>query len=203
MKKRKGTALILSGLLLLGSALGLAAFNFKDDSRAGKESGAILTVIAESITQIAAEHAGTFTPGLPEDVVPDMATVEKDGNEYIGVLEIPSLDLTLPVLSDWSYDKLKISPCRYSGSYYTDDLVLCAHNYRSHFNSLRWVDMGEDVFFTSADGKTFRYVIVNRETLQPDENALMVDPDADWDLTLFTCYVGGATRCVIRCQKAG
>ena len=140
--------------------------------------------------------------GSPLTALKQMPAVETDGRVYVGGVEIPSLGLTLPVLSEWSYANLKIAPCRYAGSCYTDDLVLCAHNYRSHFNALRWVDMGEEVYFTTADGESFRYVIVNRETLDPDETEYLTDPAADWDLTLFTCYVGGATRCVIRCERA-
>ena len=201
MRKHRGTALILAGLTLFFAAGGLAVYNYADDSRASSQSAAVLDALAEAITQNAEEKAAEAAVPAPADAVPEMATVVKDGNEYIGVIEIPSLDITLPVLADWSYEKLKISPCRYTGSYYTDDFVICAHNYRSHFNGLRWVDMGAEVLFTTADGVLYRYVIVNRETLQPNENEAMTNPDADWDLTLFTCYIGGATRCTIRCQR--
>ena len=139
---------------------------------------------------------------VPTDAVPEMPVVEMDGDYYGGVIETPSQNIPLPVLADWSYAALKKAPCRYAGSYFTDDLVLCAHNYRSHFNALRWVDMGAEVFFTTAAGETIRYVIANRETLQPNENERLVTPGEDWDLTLFTCFVGGGTRCVIRCLRA-
>ena len=39
-----------------------------------------------------------------------MATVEVDGNACIGILSIPDLGLELPVLTDWSYAKLKKAP---------------------------------------------------------------------------------------------
>ena len=51
----------------------------------------------------------------------------------IGILEIPALDLELPVISSWSYSSLRLAPCRYSGSAYKGDLVIAAHNYQSHF----------------------------------------------------------------------
>ena len=79
--------------------------------------------------------------------------------------------------------------------------MICAHNYASHFNGLRTIAMGEDVYFTAVGGKTYHYVITNRETLNPDEAERMSTPDG-WDLTLFTCYIGGATRCTIRCSLA-
>ncbi len=59
-----------------------------------------------------------------------------DGNYYIGVLTIPSLDLSLPVMEDWDDEKLKISPCRYAGSLYQKNLVIAGHNYQRHFNGI-------------------------------------------------------------------
>lgn len=134
------------------------------------------------------------------EVVPEMPVREQDGLRYIGIIEIPALSLSLPVLENWSYDLLKISPCRYAGSYFTNDLVICAHNYAAHFNSLRYVDIGSDVYFTTVNGESFHYVINNRETLTPEENDRMITTNGEWDLTLFTCYIGGATRCTLRCS---
>lgn len=200
MKFRKSTALILSGVLLLLGAAGFAVYNNADSDRAGKSAASIAAVIAEGLpTKPAAE---TTPQNINHDVfVPEMETKEIDGALYIGIIEIPALELTLPVRESWSYDALKLSPCRYSGSYYTNDLVICAHNYASHFNGLRTIAMGEDVYFTAVGGRTYHYVITNRETLNPDEAERMSTPDG-WDLTLFTCYIGGATRCTIRCSLA-
>ena len=47
------------------------------------------------------------------------------GNDYIGIIEIPALNLELPIMSEFTYDKLKIAPCRYFGSIRTNDLVIC------------------------------------------------------------------------------
>ena len=196
MKFRKSTALILSGVLMLLGAAGFVVYNNADSERAGKTSADIAAVIADALpTQVVPD----VQPQDADKFVPEMETMEIDGANYIGVLEIPALELTLPVQEDWSYDALKISPCRYTGSYYTNDLVICAHNYASHFNGLRTIAMGEDVYFTAVGGRTYHYVITNRETLNPEEAERMSTPDG-WDLTLFTCYIGGATRCTIRCS---
>ena len=65
--------------------------------------------------------------------------------------------------------------------------------------------MGEEVFFTASDGTVYHYVITKRETIQPDDVSGMIGkPDGeagDWDLTLFTCYFGGQTRCAVRCVR--
>lgn len=197
MRHKKSLAMILSGVLMLLGAMGLTVYNTADSNRAGSDSAAIAAVIAEALPAEPTTSAGKAQDLSP--MVEEMATVKIDGAFYIGVLEIPALDVTLPVREDWSYDALKRSPCRFAGSYYTNDLVVCAHNYASHFNGLRSIAIGEDVYFTAVGGKTYHYVITNRETLNPDEAERMTKADG-WDLTLFTCYIGGATRCTIRCS---
>jgi LPXTG-site transpeptidase (sortase) family protein len=120
-----------------------------------------------------------------------------------------ALDKKLPVLEDWSYENLKISPCRYSGGYYTDDLVICGHNYYRHFTPVKDnLGMGEDVYFTSVEGLTIHYVVTNRETVEPTAVEQMIENTSnsetsllDWDMTLFTCNLGGQTRCAVRCSR--
>ncbi len=143
-------------------------------------------------------------PTLPDTVpaVPVMPSEELDGSLYIGILEIPSLSLSLPVMENWDYDKLKIAPCRYSGSYYLNDLVICGHNYAQHFATLLHIGIGADVYFTNMDGQVIHYTVTNRETVWPTQIEVMIDNSLeDWDLTLFTCYTGGQTRCAVRCTR--
>ena len=200
MKFRKSTALILSGVLLLLGAAGFAVYNNADSDRAGKSAASIAAVIAEGLpTKPAAE--ATPQNGNLDRFVPEMETKEIDGALYIGIIEIPALELTLPVRESWSYDALKLSPCRYSGSAYTDDLVICAHNYARHFSGIKGLHAGGKVRFTDVRGNEFLYEIADAEILEPAEVEEMVS--GDWDLTLFTCTTGGQTRFALRCEKTG
>lgn len=124
---------------------------------------------------------------------------EIDGYRYIGVLYVPSLQLELPVMEEWDYDRLKIAPCRYFGSAYLDNMVIVAHNYPAHFSSLKWVPDGTEIIFTDMDGNEFHYAVSSVETLQPEQTADMID--SGYALTLFTCNTGGQTRCTIRCDR--
>ncbi len=90
-----------------------------------------------------------------------------NGRDYIGVLSIPSLELELPVISQWDYPALKVAPCRYSGSLYQDNLIICAHNYASHFGKLKELQPGDTVLFTDMDEHVVTFQVVERETLNP------------------------------------
>jgi len=88
----------------------------------------------------------------------------------------------------------------------SDDLVICGHNFPSHFGPVKYIEIGAEVIFTAVDGAVYRYVVTNRETVRPTDVEYMVNnaaPQAEpWDLTLFTCNTGGQTRCAVRCIRA-
>ena len=50
------------------------------------------------------------------------------------------------------------------------------------------------------DGNVFSYAVSSLETLSP--YAISDMTSGDWDLTLFTCTVGGQSRLAIRCDQA-
>lgn len=129
----------------------------------------------------------------------DMPEEEINGQQYIGVLKIPALSLELPVISAWSYPNLKVAPCRYSGSAYLNNMVVAAHNYQSHFGKLETLSQDDEVSFSDMDGNVFSYKVVEIETLSP--YAIEEMTNGDWDLTLFTCTVGGQSRVAVRCEN--
>ena len=126
----------------------------------------------------------------------EMPVENINGIDFIGILRIPALELELPVVSQWSYPNLKTAPCRYSGSAYLNNLIICGHNYTSHFGNLKNLNEGDLATFTDMDGNVFTYKMVERETLLPTSIDAM--ESGEWDLTLFTCTVGGQSRVTIR-----
>lgn len=199
--KHKGSIWISTGLLLIAAALLLVLYNMRQSNEAGQTAQRVLTLLSENLKTEESVRASESTEELPDYVRnPDMempvSTV--NGIDYIGVLEIPVLELELPIISDWSYTKLRTAPCRYQGSAYKNDLILMAHNYVSHFGNLKNLRQGDLVRFTDEGGNVFSYTVVELETLMPMDVEEM--ESGDWDLTLFTCTVGGRSRVTVRCE---
>ena len=137
-----------------------------------------------------------------ETTVPEMNTVELDGNAYIGYLTIPELQLELPVLAVWSYPNLKLSPCRYMGNADSDDLIICAHNYASHFGTINNLHTDSEIILTDVQGKHYRYRVLSMEEIPGTAVEQMQFGDADdWDLTLFTCTLSGQSRVTVRAVR--
>lgn len=200
--RKKGTLWMFLGVLLLLTALGLTIYNLYEAKRAHETSKQAVEQLMEAIR--AEETNEIKTDDIPEYVThPDkeMPMMLIGNTYYIGILEIPDLGISLPVIGgEWSYNKLLQAPCRYSGSVYKDNLVIAAHNYDSHFGNIHHLESGSDVYFIDTEGHVFEYEVGWLDTLKPSETEVMKDAK-DWDLSLFTCTYSGQERYTIRCIK--
>ena len=202
MAKTKYKVMLGAGLLLIAAALALAAYNVIDAQRAARSAAQALEALSQTTAVSAAEPEEASADNAPAylaDPEMPMPTVSFDGNDYIGRVDIPSLGLSLPVISEWSYPRLKIAPCRYTGSAYLDNLIIAAHNYSSHFGNLNRLNTGDTVTFTDVDGNQFTYAVSLIEDLPG--TAIEEMQAGEWDLTLFTCTLGGRSRITVRCER--
>lgn len=189
--------MICTGLLILTAALLLILYNIYLDKKAMESTLEAVSVIETGIPD---ETEKIETLEILPQVIKEMPEVEINGQNYIGMLEIPVLELKLGIISHWNEERLQIAPCRYTGSVYTDDLVIAAHNYSSHFGKLKELQPGDRVCFTDTDGKTTEYNVVLQENLMPEDVEEMTG--GMWDLTLFTCTLGGKSRVTVRCDRS-
>lgn len=163
---------------------GFISYNLHDGHVAGEASGRIV-------------HAWD---GLDVSMEGGEA-VAKDGDDcYIGIVAIPSLGIELPVNREWSTAAAKQSPCRYTGSVAESDLTIAAHNFGTQFGGIHRLMPGDVVTFTDTRGMAYKYEVAYTEILEGTDVAKM--QEGDWDLTLFTCTIGGRQRVTVRCQYA-
>lgn len=191
---KRGLVFIVIGAVLIAAALGLVIYNMASDASASKSSYDVLMELTEDMKN------NRTTPTYSFDPDADMPTKQVDGWNYIGVLEIPSLNLVLPVIDQWSYDALLVAPARYTGSAYLDNMVLAAHNYTSHFGRLRELSLEDEIRFVDVVGNVFYYKVQELQILPPTAAEEMT-LNGDWDLTLFTCTWGGQSRVTVRCTR--
>lgn len=177
----------------MATALGLAAYNMADGMRAAREAERVLLELSARMDESPDGESFLELSGS------GLLSTEVDGNEYIGVLEIPALGRRLPVAGEWSYAALKTAPCRYTGTASGGDLIVAAHNYPAHFGGVGKLVTGDRVTFTDLSGVRYDYQVVTTEQLSgTDVNKMQ---SGDWALTLFTCTIGGKARVTVRCAR--
>lgn len=150
-------------------------------------------------------------PDAPDHEGEVQALIEKivasEGDDgVIGLIEIPELDVELPIIGKWSYKLLKISICRYQGPLpnHEGNLVLLGHNYKSgaHFGNLSKLKKGAEVYLTdTATNTRLRYEIYDIENIAPDAFSKIKEYKGDCGLTLLTCRNNGNDRQVFRCVQ--
>ena len=177
------------GCICIVLALGLTLFNVYDTFRARKSEEKIL---AAYNLKNDLDHDVILDPDM------DMPEVALDGLSCIGTIEIPSLDIKLPVTSTFNYSLMKQAPCRYSGSVYKGNMVIAAHNSWFHFGRLNTLKSGDAVIFTDASGNCFKYVVDAMDVVSPESIAEVTN--GKWPLTLVTCTLDSQNRVVVRCK---
>ena len=203
MKRKLGTIFMLCGAALILSALSLFGYNRWEEQKADQSVVELLPQLIEEIPDETSTPEVPHQPlGTPVEYLDpsafEMTEVEIDGYAYIGYLSIPSLELELPIMGSWSYPQLKIAPCRYYGSVRGEDLVLLAHNFWKHFGRIKELSEGDSVFFTDMDGTAYEYTVAAKDILAP--TAVEEMTAGEYDLTLFTCTPGGASRVTVYCD---
>ncbi len=229
-KRKVGILLMVIGAVLVVSALALVIYNWNENRRAEKICSEIISELdacmasSEKMYTTTRVTAETMTESMsvtePDTVgegeIPKEQSVWEhylqqrdlfeewisiDGNWYSGILTIPDLDLRLPILGEYVYEDLRYTPCRYLGSYLTDNMIVAGHNYDAHFGRLHLLEPGDTLEFTAFDGSVYTYEVMQVEQLPEYALEDLTDMTNDWDLTLFTCTLSGAGRVTVRCER--
>lgn len=194
MKQRLGKGLSCLGIVLIVVALSLCAYNVYDSFRASWSSKKILDAYVAKQSSIDQGEVPDYI--LNPDM--DMPEVELEGLTCVGMIEIPALDIKLPVTSTFTYELMKVAPCRYYGTPYKKNMVIAAHNSWYHFGRLNTLKAKNKVIFTDAAGNRFVYRVDAIEALRP--NSVKDVTSGKWPLTLFTCTLDAQNRVVVRCK---
>ena len=190
MPKKSGVILISLGAVLILAALLLFLHNRSEDRRAGQE--------AESLLEDARSAMAADTDPEPQEELAEEITYD-----YAGVIAIPDLSLELPVIDQWNYARLKVAPCRQSGAAADGDLVIAAHNYKSHFGYLDRLEPGASVIFTDMEGTVYRYAVEGIRQLAPEDAEDVSSVfSSEYPLVLYTCTPGGKARVAVFCRWA-
>ena len=175
---------LLIGCLLLFIAGGWYIYNITEDKNAGNQAVDILNKLDNVQNTNAEENTSVITV---------------EGDDFCGKVIIKTLGVELPIYDEWNYNRLKSAPCRYTGSIATNDIIIAAHNYKSHFGTLNKLKIGDEVEFIDPNGDLHLYEVCELITL--DGTAVSDMQAGDSDLTLFTCTKSGEQRVTVRCNR--
>lgn len=130
-----------------------------------------------------------------QSTTPQTATYTVNGEEYtvVGTLNIPSLNIEYPILSETSTQLLKVSLNKYWGANPNEvgNMVVVGHNYKNNkfFSNLSKIQHGEIVKITDLSGKILDYKVYDTYVIDPYDNACTSQlTDGKTEITLITCH---------------
>ena len=125
-----------------------------------------------------------------------MSVLSIEGRNFVGILEMPKYNSSLPVSADWG--EISKSPCRLSGSVYDRTMQIGATTQKGQYDFYREISVGDSVFFTDMEGNRFAYRVTDiRYEKNADQSTLH---QKDGALTLFLKNIYGFEYIVIFCD---
>lgn len=119
----------------------------------------------------------------------------ENGETYniVGTIEIPSLNIKYPIMSEYTETLLKIAPTKYWGSNPNriGNMVILGHNYKNtkFFSKLPKIKKDDIIKITDTNGKTLEYSVYDTYIIEPDDNTCTSQlTDGKIEITLITCY---------------
>ena len=132
-----------------------------------------------------------------------------DGKQYetIGIVSIPKINITYPILSKTTDGLMKIAPCKFHGANPNEvgNLCIIAHNYRKKglfFSDVKNLVIGDIVEIQDLNQRSIKYEIYDMHTVNPDNVADTTQKtDGRKEITLITCTDNGKQRLIVRCKE--
>lgn len=186
-------------LLILGGALivGAAALLIYTQLSANISARNTQELLKRAEAQIPA-----IVDRIPEErgnnVMPSM---ELDGVNIIGIIEVPLYSAKLPIHASWNGNMVSWIPCRFSGSVYDRSLIIGAGEGDDQFDFAQSIQLSDVIYVTDMMGGRYTYSVSDIER-SAHANKEQLESDS-CDLTIFVKNSLSMEYIIIRCKANG
>ena len=124
----------------------------------------------------------------------------------IGAIEIPSISINYPILSNTNDELLKIAPCRFCGPYPNEigNLCIAGHNYDDtrFFSNLYKLNIGDEIRIYDSSNSLIKYYIYDKyETNKNDTSCTTQNTNEKKEITLVTCNNFNGNRLIVKARE--
>ena len=127
--------------------------------------------------------------------------------ETVGIVTIPKINITYPILSKTTDALMKVSACKFHGANPNEvgNLCIIAHNYRRKgvfFSDVDKLVVGDIVEVQDLSQRTIQYEIYDIHTVLPDNVADTTQKtNGRKEVTLITCTDDNKQRIIVKCRE--
>ena len=125
----------------------------------------------------------------------------------IGLIEIPKINISYPILENINEKLLKVSVCKFSGPFPNrmGNLCIAGHNYKNTlmFSKLYMLDINDSIYITDLNSAKLEYIVYDKFKVK--ENNLQCTANSkNIEITLITCNNNNnSERIVIKAKVKG
>ena len=186
--KRRSKWILTAGILLLAISLCLLVLPQVMHYYGARHA-------ADTVARIEAALPNRIA-GAPDSYrVMQMPTLEVDGEDYIGLLEISAHSVILPIGNDWQAAQLYRHPCRFDGTAYDGSLIIGGGS--RQMACLKQMQNGDKVTVTDMHGAIFTYTVTRiRRADRADGDTLR----STAALTLFARDANNMDYVIVECE---
>lgn len=130
-----------------------------------------------------------------------------DSISIIGLIEIPKISISYPIIKDSNAELLKISVCRFAGPMpnKVGNLCIAGHNYKnsSMFSKLHKLNIGDSIFITDLNNVKLEYIVYDKFKVKQN-NLNCTNSSNNVEVTLITCNDNNnKERVVVKAKMKG
>lgn len=182
----------------------------EDDTTVSASENALVVMITQDVTENAESVANENINNESMKMATATAIYEAaDGKKYesIGIINIPKINITYPILSTTSVELLKVSACKFHGGNPNEvgNLCIVGHNYRRKgvfFSDVPDLVVGDIVEITDLSQRTIQYEIYDIHTVIPDDVSDTTQyTNGRKEVTLITCTDDSQQRVIVKCKE--
>jgi len=180
----------------------------EDDTTISSYKNALVVKITQDIE----EEIDESQPSSLSELMTGTATstyTAPNGKKYdtVGVVKIPKINLTYPILSKTTDALMKVAPCKFHGANPNEvgNLCVIAHNYRRKgvfFSDVEKLVIGDIVEIQDLSQRTIQYEVYDIHTVLPDNvDDTTQRTNGRKEVTLITCTDDSQQRIIVRCKE--
>lgn len=183
-----------------------------DETTVSSYENALVVKITQDINQEIDGTENTSTDQSQKTLQMATATsiyTAPNGKKYetVGIVKIPKLNITYPILSKTTDALMKVAPCKFHGANPNEigNLCIIAHNYRRKgvfFSDVPTLVVGDIVEIQDLSQRTVQYEVYDVHTVLPDNvDDTTQKTNGRREVTLITCTDDTKQRFIVRCKE--
>ena len=197
---------ILQNMVIADSNSGVFSY---DDTTVRVDDDKIVVILdGDNNPAISTEKLQAQVEQNRENLINQNTSVTSNGETVtkIAIVNIPSINITYPVLSTYNTELLKTSPCKYWGPDPNEvgNFCIVAHNYRNakFFSKVPELENGDIEEITDLNNRTIQYVVYDKYVVREDDRSCSSQKtDGRKEVTLITCTDDSENRVVVKATE--